>query len=341
MSYNPPFQLTNEILNIVANISMLIGNWTATNTSQLSPKLRRGNRLRTIQASLAIENNTLSIEQVTAVLAGKKVLGLPHEIQEVRNAFNAYDNLPSWQASNPENLLSAHKLLMYGLVDDAGQYRNQGVGIYREKQLIHMAPPANRVPILMGDLHNWLSTTDYHPLIASCIFHYEFEFIHPFSDGNGRMGRLWQTLYLSQWQPMFAYLPVETVIKDQQNEYYQALSLSDKACDSTPFVLFMLKALLSSIKEVQSSSSEQASDQVNVHVSDQVKRLLHWLNNKEPQKQSVIMEGLTLKHRPTFKKNYLSPALDADYIEMTEPDSPKSPKQKYYLTQLGKNIINV
>jgi Fic family protein len=186
-------------------------------------------------------------------------------------------------------------------------------------------------------------------LIASCIFHYEFEFIHPFSDGNGRMGRLWQTLYLSQWQAMFAYLPVETVIKDQQNEYYQALSLSDKSCDSTPFVLFMLKALLSSIKEVQSSSSEQSSDQVNDHesdhesdqVSDQVKRLLNWLNNKEPQKQSVIMAGLELKHRPTFKKNYLSPALEFDYIEMTEPDSPKSPKQKYYLTQLGKNIINV
>ena len=337
MSYKPSFQLTNEILNIVSSICMLVGNWTATNSRQLSPQLRCGNRLRTIQASLAIENNTLSLEQVTAVLAGKKVLGLPHEILEVRNAFNAYDNLAYWQASNPTHLLSAHKLLMHALVDDAGHYRSQGVGIYREKQLIHMAPPANRVPILMKDLLNWLNTTDYYALIASCIFHYEFEFIHPFSDGNGRIGRLWQTLCLSQWQTMFAYLPVETVIKDQQAKYYQALSLSDKTSDSTPFVLFMLKALLSSIEEAQSSSREQVSDQV----SDQVKRLLLWLNNKAPQKQSLIMQGLTLKHRPTFKKNYLSAALDASYIKMTEPDPPKSPKQKYYLTQLGENIIKV
>ena len=336
MSYQPPFQITNEILNIVADISQLLGRWSANNQSLLSPQLRRGNRIKTIQASLAIENNTLSLEQVTAVISGKKVLGLPHEIQEVRNAFKAYESLTSWQATNSDHLLTAHQQLMYGLVDDAGQYRNEGVGIYREKQLIHMAPPANRVSLLINDLLNWLKQTDCHPLIASCIFHYEFEFIHPFSDGNGRMGRLWQTLYLSHWQPMFAYLPVETVIKDQQNEYYQALSASDKASDSTAFILFMLKALHSAVNEV---ITEQ-SDQVTVQVSDQVKSLLIWLNNKDPQKLAIIMEGLALKHRPTFKKNYITPALEENLIAMTEPDSPRSPQQKYYVTKVGEQLVS-
>jgi len=331
MSYQPPFQITNEILNLVADISQLLGKWSANNQSLLTPKLRRGNRIKTIQASLAIENNTLSVEQVTAVIAGKKVLGLPREIQEVRNAFKTYDCLPLWQACNAEHLLAAHQQLMHGLVDKAGQYRNEGVGIYRDKQLIHMPPPANRVSLLMNDLLNWLKQTDCHPLIASCIFHYEFEFIHPFSDGNGRMGRLWQTLYLSQWQAVFAYLPVETVTKDQQGEYYQALSASDKASNSTPFILFMLKALHLALNEVISGQSDQA----RVQVSDQVKSLMHWLNNKEPQKLSAIMKGLSLKHRPTFKKNYIVPALQAGFIAMTEPDSPRSPMQKYYVTELG------
>jgi len=336
MSYQPPFQITNDILNIVADISRLLGHWSANDKYLLSPVLRRSNRIKTIQASLAIENNTLSIEQVTAVISGKKVLGLPHEIQEVRNAFKTYESLTSWQVTNSSDLLSAHQSLMYGLIDDAGKYRDAGVGVYREKQLIHMAPPANRVSLLIDDLLNWLKNTDCHPLIASCIFHYEFEFIHPFSDGNGRMGRLWQTLYLSQWQPIFAYLPVETVIKDQQNEYYRALSASDKASHSTAFIFFMLKALHSAMIEVISDQS----DQVIVQVSDQVKSLLSWLNNKEPQKLAIIMEALALKHRPTFKNNYIAPALEAGLIAMTEPDSPRSPRQKYYITKVGNNLFH-
>ena len=262
-NYVPPYQITTAILNRVAEISERLGRWAATHNNSLSPHLRRDNRIKTIQASLAIENNTLSLEQVTAVLDGKRVLGLPHEIQEVRNAFIAYEKLNDWQADNINHLLAAHHALMAGLLDDAGQFRSGGVGIYRGKELVHMAPPANRVPVLMQQLLNWLKTTDLHPLIASCIFHYEFEFIHPFADGNGRMGRLWQTLILSRWQPILAYLPVETVIRNQQQLYYTALQQADKSAEATPFIGFMLDALFTAMVEVAESdtaSSEKNSD---------------------------------------------------------------------------------
>jgi Fic family protein len=261
--YVPPYQITTAILNRVAEISERLGRWSASHNNSLSPHLRRDNRIKTIQASLAIENNTLSLEQVTAVLDGKRVLGLPHEIQEVRNAFIAYEKLNDWQADNINHLLAAHHALMAGLLDDAGQFRSGGVGIYRGKELVHMAPPANRVPVLMQQLLNWLKTTDLHPLIASCIFHYEFEFIHPFADGNGRMGRLWQTLILSRWQPILAYLPVETVIRNQQQLYYTALQQADKSAEATPFIGFMLDALFTAMVEVVESdtaSSEKNSD---------------------------------------------------------------------------------
>ncbi len=212
--YQPPLTLTPRMLALTAEIGERVGYLSALHEGALTPQLRRGNRIRTIQASLAIENNTLSVEQVTAVLDGKLVLGLPREIQEVRNAFSAYEAMPEWQPSLRDDLLAAHALLMHGLIDDAGSYRRGGVGIYRGERLLHMAPPANRVPQLMDDLLGWLSRCELHPLIASCVFHYEFEFIHPFADGNGRMGRLWQTLILSQWRAVLAYLPVESVIRE-------------------------------------------------------------------------------------------------------------------------------
>lgn len=251
--YQPPFTITPLILTLVADISEQLGRWSALLGSAdeaLSSQLRRGNRIRTIQASLAIEHNSLTLEQVTAVLDGKRVLGLPREIQEVRNAFAAYEKMPQWQPHNAVHLLAAHGQLMQGLVDDAGQWRQSGVGIYRDKQLMHMAPPPSQVGRLMTDLLAWLKQTPVHPLVASCVFHYEFEFIHPFSDGNGRMGRLWQTLILSQWKPALAFLPVETVIRHQQADYYAALSATDKASDATGFVEYMLKALLSAMQEV-------------------------------------------------------------------------------------------
>lgn len=321
--YQPPLTVTPHMLALVAEISEQVGLLSAQRNGALTPQLRRGNRIRTIQASLAIENNTLSVEQVTAVLDGKRVLGLPREIQEVRNAFTTYDAMPSWRPDSQADLLSAHGLLMQGLIDDAGRFRQGGVGIYRDGRLLHMAPPASRVATLVQDLLNWLDATDWHPLIASCVFHYEFEFIHPFADGNGRMGRLWQTLVLSQWRPVLAYLPVETVICAQQEAYYAALAAADKAAEATPFVEFMLTALRQALTEASQS------DQVSVQVSDQVARLLQALPPGVALKASELMQRLGLSHRPTFTQNYLKPALQAGLIEMTDPASPRSPVQQY------------
>jgi len=261
MAYSPPLTITPRLITLVSEISELIGHLALTRDGELAPQLRRGNRIRTIQASLAIENNTLTLEQVTAVLDGKRVLGLPKEIQEVRNAFAAYEAMAHWQPTELDHLLQAHRLLMQGLIDEAGCWRQGGVGIYRGNELLHMAPPASRVPLLMADLLHWLARSDWHPLLVSCVFHYEFEFIHPFADGNGRMGRLWQTLILSHWRPVLAYLPVESVIRSQQEAYYAALAHSDRLSEATPFVEFMLQALAQALTEAKATEPVTLANQ--------------------------------------------------------------------------------
>jgi Fic family protein len=271
MTYQPPFQLTHTMTKRVAEISELIGAWKAVNKGALVPELRRRNRIKTIQASLAVEQNTLSLEQVTAVQEGKTVLGLPREIQEVRNAFAAYEKLDHWQPHKLDDLLSAHRLLMHGLVDDAGRFRLGGTGIYQGQKLVHMAPPSSQVPRLVGNLFGWLGTTEAHPLIASTAFHYEFEFIHPFSDGNGRMGRLWQTLILSRWQPMLAFLPVETVIKNRQQDYYRLLSEADKQADCSLFIEFLLAAIAESLGEAINQQNASPKARVEEPVKTRVK----------------------------------------------------------------------
>ncbi|MET4694390.1 Fic family protein [Endozoicomonas lisbonensis] len=340
--YQPPFTITPTILDCVAIISELLGRYSAGQYSSSTPILRRGNRIRTIQASLAIEHNTLSVEQVTAILEGKRVLGQPKEVLEVQNAFAAYDLLPALDPACPNDLLQVYTSLMRGLTDQVGCWRNSGVGIYRDEQLIHMPPPPSQVSRLMSELLVWVADTDLHPLIASCIFHYEFEFIHPFTDGNGRMGRFWQTLMLSKWREPMAFLPVETIIRDQQEAYYQALRESDKTSDSTPFIKFTLKAIEQALHEALESEPKQYSDQVNRQVSDQVKSLLtHFLAAPEVAlKVPDMMQNLGLKHRPTFRKNYLKPALDLGLIIMTNPESPNSPKQSYLISQEGLSLVS-
>jgi len=241
--YAPPLTLNPTLLNRVAAIAEALGRWSARQDSQPSPRLRRENRIQTIQASLAIEQNSLSIEQVTALFDGQRVLGPARDIQEVRNAIAAYDALPRWDPANREHLLAAHGLLMAGLIDAPGRFRRGGVGIYRDDQLVHMAPPAARVPDLVNDLLTWLAASTWHPLLVSCVAHYELEFIHPFADGNGRLGRLWQTQILSRWNPLLAWLPIEEVIRSRQQGYYESLGQADQLGDLEAFVAYQLEAI--------------------------------------------------------------------------------------------------
>jgi Fic family protein len=264
--YHPLYTITPAILNLVAEAGELVGRW-AGQAEQSSPRLRKENRIRTIQASLAIEHNSLSTEQVTAIMEGKRVLAPVKEIQEVRNAIVAYEKLPDWQSHKLNDVLAAHRLLMTGLVDMPGQLRRGDVGIYREQQLIHMAPPANQLVRLIDELLAWLSNTDIHPLIASSIFHYEFEFIHPFADGNGRMGRLWQTLILSEWRSELAWLPVETLIHNQQHEYYHVLGQCDNDSDCTLFIVFMLEQIIEVLSEgIASQNTDVATMPVQMPI---------------------------------------------------------------------------
>ena len=333
-SYSPPYTRTSRILQLVGEISEWIGSYAVTEQVSTAPNLRRGNRLRTIHASLAIENNTLTLSQVTAVIEGKRVLGPPKEVQEVKNAFAAYEEMEKWKPDSEADLFAAHGIMMAGLMDDAGRFRSGGVGVMAGDQVVHMAPTAGRVPQLISNLLTWLRQTDEHPLVSSSVFHYEFEFIHPFSDGNGRMGRLWQTLILSRWKPLFAFLPVETVIRNRQAEYYQALAASGSAGNSTVFVEFLIAAILEALKE------NSLTDQVTGQVTDQVKALLNIMADGRQHAASDLMKKLKLSHRQSFRKLYLHAALSLGWIEMTIPDKPNSRLQKYRLTEKGKAIIN-
>ena len=239
MTYQPPFDITAKIVNQISAISEQIGRISAQSLTA-SPQLRRQNRIRTIQSTLAIEGNTLSLDQVTAIVEGKRVLGQPREISEVQGAIQAYEALPNWNPASTQDLLAAHRLLMSDILVEAGRFRKGGVGIYKGEQVVHVAPPAKRVSQLMQDLLSWIDLSEDHALIKSCVVHYELEFIHPFADGNGRIGRLWQTLILSRWNELFYLLPIESLVKDQQDRYYQTLSNADKAASSTVFVEFML-----------------------------------------------------------------------------------------------------
>jgi len=321
-AYTPPHTLTPRILDLVAGIGEEIGRLGIGSAEPPVPRLRRENRLRSIHASLAIENNSLSLEQVTAVIAGKRVLGPPKEILEVRNAFAAYEAMGGWVPWSSRDLLAAHRLMTEGLVDFPGRYRSGAVGIAKGGKLVHLAPPAERVPALMKDLLNWLRRSKEHPLVTSSVFHYELEFIHPFADGNGRIGRLWQTLILSHWKPALAYPPVEDVIRERQSDYYRVLAVSDKAGESSAFVEFMLETLL------QALVAFPASDQVDDQLSDQVAKLLECLG-QETLSALECMGNLGLSHRPTFRRNYLHPALKAGLIERTLPEKPNSRLQKY------------
>lgn len=286
--YKPPFEITSKIIELISNISEKIGEINYLQNNPYHIRLRKENRIKTIHSSLAIENNSLSLKQITAIIEGKHVLGNPNEIKEVKNSIQAYDLLLSLNPYNEKDLLKAHKLMMQDLVDRNGKYRIDGVGIFDGEKVVHLAPPADIVPELMFNLFEWLKTSDVHPLIKSCVFHYEFEFIHPFQDGNGRIGRLWQTAILKEWKEIFAWLPVETLIKENQKEYYNALGASDSNANSTKFIEVMLLLILSTIEEIIETERK-----VTVKVTQKVTVNQHKILNLIKENPFITQEELS------------------------------------------------
>ncbi|WP_291462282.1 Fic family protein [Desulfobacula sp.] len=323
--YTPPYIVTPNMVRLVEIIGESIGRISMAPNISIKPHLRRNNQIKTIQASLNIEGNTLNLEQVTAVLEGKRILGSAREIQEVYNAFTAYDRIEDWNPCHVSHLCEAHGKMMKGLEENCGKFRSTGVGIHRKSEIVHIAPPAKKVPDLINDLFGWLKNSPDHPLIKGAVMHYELEFIHPFMDGNGRIGRLWNTLILGKWKPLFYLLPVESVIRDRQKKYYEALKNSDAKGESTPLVEFLLEAIHFALKELTPQVTPQATPQVE----KLVKAITQEMNRVQ------LMEALSLKDRKYFSTAYLQPALKAGLVEMTIPKKPRSSNQKYRLTNKG------
>lgn len=323
--YIPPYEITDEMLELVSEIMENLGKLSGVNELEKLPRLRRVSRIKSIHSSLAIENNTLSIEQVTDVINGKRVLAPQKDIEEVHNAFNAYEKLSEINPYSIDDLLKIHGILMNGLVKEAGSLRSGQVGFYNQDgKVVHLAPPADFVPQQLGQLFDWVKNSNANMLIKSSVFHYEFEFIHPFNDGNGRTGRLWQTALLASWKPIFAWIPIESIIKDNQEDYYNAITLSTSQGKSNIFIEFMLDVINKAIKDIITDTRNHYN-----HINNQITELMKVIESY-PQSATELMEKLHLKSRLGFRKNYLQPALDAGLIGMTEPDKPTSKNQKYF-----------
>ena len=266
----PPFEITNTMIHEIAEIAELVGKLTSTNQLSANPTLRRTNCIRTIHGSLAIEQNTLSLEQVTAVLNGKQVLAPPKDIAEVKNAYEIYERLEELDPYSVDDLLTAHGIMTRGLVDESGVFRSKPVGVVdQEGHVLHFGTLPQYVPDLVMELLDWAKSSDLHMLIRSCVFHYELELIHPFADGNGRVGRLWHTLLLSKWNPVFAWLPVESNIHDHQQEYYDAINASNDAGESTAFIEFMLSVIKASLIDAIHTSDTMSDGKMD-------KKTLRW-----------------------------------------------------------------
>ena len=266
--YAPPFHLTEEIAELGIEIGELLGEISVSNALSADPRLRRETRIRSIYSSLAIEQNTLSLDQVKDVINGKPVLGPPKDIREVQNAYEVYERMSSFDPTSMDDLLTAHRIMMSDLVKEAGRFRSGNVGAFREGQLIHAGTPAAYVPEVMAQLFEWLRDSRFPPLLKSCIFHYEFEFIHPFADGNGRTGRFWQTLILQKWKPVFAWLPVESMIHGRQEAYYTALNEANSRNDCAVFVAFMLTAIRDTIRDAIAAARQHVGENVGENVGD-------------------------------------------------------------------------
>ena len=260
VSMKPPYDITSKILKLISSISEKIGAVNANYLSKQSPQLRKQNRIKTIHSSLQIEGNTLTEEQITALIENKRVIGPEKDVLEVLNAISVYEKVQEYNFSSDKSFLKAHLQLMNGLIESAGKYRKQAVGIVKGTKVEHIAPPYENVPHLMKDLFEYLKDSDELTLIKSCVFHYEMEFIHPFLDGNGRMGRLWQTLILMAEYPVFEFLPFESLICKTQDEYYKSLALSDNSGKSTFFIEYMLEVIEKSLETLLNYNNRVLKD---------------------------------------------------------------------------------
>ncbi|MDD6331693.1 MAG: Fic family protein [Clostridium sp.] len=325
-NYKPPFTITDNILLYVASISEKIGRITLIDNMESKPHLRKNNRIRSIHSSLKIEANSLSFNQVRDVINGKLVLGEKKEIQEVKNAYDAYEKILDIDPYNIEELKRFHGIMTKYIIEESGTFRKGEEGVFNGDECIFMAPPAQFVPRLMNQLFNWMKESEgqVHPLILSSIFHYEFVFIHPFSDGNGRMARLWHTALLAKWKPIFGYIPIESQIEKFQEDYYAAIARCHVDGESTFFIEFML----AQIDKILDEFSDQIKE-VNEQTTEYVKKLIGIMEYDIPYTSSALMERLGLKSKEGFRRNYLKPAVDMNFIQMTIPDKPNSRNQRY------------
>ena len=324
--YTPLFTITNEILAYVASISEKVGRISAISNLESKPHLRKNNRIKSIHSSLKIEANSLSLGQVRDVINGRIVFGEQKEIQEVKNAYAAYENFTKIDPFSIKNLKLFHGIMTQYVVNESGDFRKGEEGVFNGDECIFMAPPARFVPQLMDNLFAWMKKekNSVHPLIMSSVFHYEFVFIHPFADGNGRMARLWHTAMLAKWKPVFEYIPIESQIEKFQNEYYEAISRCHVAGESTIFIEFMLSQIDKILEDVSVQVSED-----NEQLSECLKKLIDVMEYDVPYTCTTLMNKLGLKSREGFRRNYLCPAIDMNLIRRTIPDKPNSRNQRY------------
>ena len=327
-NYIPPFDITNVMLDKISSIMKKVGKLDNYKDLNKMPVLRRNNRIRSIHSSLAIEANSLSFDQVKDIIDGKKVIGPQNEIQEVKNAYEAYKLIKEVNQYSIKDLKKVHGVMTYLTVDESGEFRKGNEGVFDENgNCIHVCPPPEQVDKLMRQLFKWMCDNNgtVHPLILSSVFHYEFVFIHPFKDGNGRTVRLWQNVILSNWEEIFEYVPIESQIKKYQEEYYLAIANCDHNGNSTEFIEFMLKMIDETLEDLMDSTSVQAN-----HVSSYVNKLLDVMETGVAMTTSELMEKLNMKSRISFRDNYLNPALENGLIKMTNPDKPTSKNQMYF-----------
>ena len=323
--YKPPFNITSKMLSLSISITEKLGMISEYHSLRRMPILRKNNKIKSIHSSLAIEANSLSLNQVKDVIEGSLVLGPQKEIQEVKNAYRVYNMMSEFDCYKEKDLLDAHKILMHLIDEEAGCYRNHGEGVFDGDRVIFVAPSEKLVSSLMNDLFHWLKNDIETPLlIKSCVFHYEFVFIHPFGDGNGRMARLWQNIILCKWNKVFEYIPIESQIQKYQSTYYDKINESHQKGESTDFIEFMLKMIDETLDGVVRSVYKESEN-----ISDQVNKLLEMMEDEIPYSANQLMSGLGIKSKETLRGTYLNPAIENGLVRMTLPDKPNSKNQKY------------